>query len=131
MERATEEQRDFARSLRRNITDAERKLWYAIRKRQLDGAKFRRQAPVGDYVVDFICVERRLIIELDGGQHNEPSKRSADEQRTRWLNCQGYHVLRFWNFQVLEEFDDVLECIWQAIRDRAPEVPSPRPRGEG
>ena len=95
------------------MTDAERRLWYHLKLRQLDGQKFRKQAPIGEYVVDFVCHESKLIVELDGGQH--ASDVEYDEKRTEWLNSRGYRVLRFWNFQVFEELEPVLEAIWNAL----------------
>ena len=120
--------REFARQLRKDMTDAERWLWYELKAKRFDDRKFRRQAPIGDYIVDFVCHEARLIIELDGGQHAVSVDR--DNARTAWLNTQGFRVLRFWNFQVFEDSDSVLETIWNALRV----VPSPQPsptRGEG
>ena len=100
----------FARKLRKNSTEAERLIWSHLRGRRLNNLKFRRQQPVGSYIVDFICFEKRLIIELDGGQHNENKKK--DLIRTQWLNEQGYQVIRFWNHEVLQNSKDVLEAIW-------------------
>src|SRR5947207_1314956 len=99
--------RDFARDLRRNMTDAERRLWRELRYRQQDGYKFRRQALVGKYIVDFVSFECKLVVELDGGQHADQIQ--YDEERTRWLESQGFRVLRFWNHQVFEEIDVVIE----------------------
>jgi very-short-patch-repair endonuclease len=79
----------------------------------LDGYKFRRQAPIGPYVVDFVCFEKRLVIELDGSQHAE--RTDQDEQRTRYLERQGFRVIRFWNVEVFENLDGVLECIWREL----------------
>ncbi|MBX7104181.1 MAG: endonuclease domain-containing protein [Gemmataceae bacterium] len=128
---------EFARHLRRNMTDAERRLWSLLRDRQLTGWKFRRQVPVGPYVADFACLERRLIVELDGSQHVEQS--DYDAERSTWLVEQGFAVVRFWNHQVFEEPDAVVEAIWQALgatahpqypaHERLP-VPSPL-AGEG
>ena len=98
-----------AKTLRRNSTDAERKLWYSIRSKQLDGLKFRRQHPLGNYVVDFVCLEKRLIIELDGGQH--AINKEKDIERDNWLKNEGYTVLRFWNNDVLDNLDGVLSEI--------------------
>jgi len=120
--------RDFARHLRKTMTDAERRLWHHLKVRQLDGQKFRRQAPIGIYVVDFVCFESRLIVELDGGQHAE--RVEQDEVRTAWLASRGFRVIRFWNHQVFEDLEPVLEAIWNAVRV----VPLPQPspaRGEG
>ena len=76
-----------ARALRKSMTDAERKLWRALRDKQLDGRRFRRQHPIGPYVVDFVCLERRLVIEVDGSQHGEPEQTTFDQQRTEWLGA--------------------------------------------
>jgi len=91
----TKKRIEFARQLRRRQTDAERALWARWKSRQLGGAKFRRQQPLGPYIVDFISLERRIIVELDGGQHGEDRKEERDEERTAWLNKRGYGVLRF------------------------------------
>jgi very-short-patch-repair endonuclease len=89
----------IARRLRRDQTDAERPLWFKLRDRRLAGWKFKRQVPIDRFVVDFLCVERKLIIELDGGQHNLSSQR--DNERTALLEAMGYLVLRFWNNDVM------------------------------
>jgi very-short-patch-repair endonuclease len=103
-----------ARWLRRNLTDAERRLWSKLRRRQVDGHYFRRQAPIGPYVVDFICLERRLIVELDGGQHaSDP----ADAVRTKWLEGEGYRLVRFWNNEALSNPESVVERIRSALRN--------------
>jgi very-short-patch-repair endonuclease len=108
----------FARSLRRNQTDAERCLWNLLRAGQVNGLKFRRQHPIGSYIVDFYCATHRLIIELDGGQHAEEAERDA--LRTRWLNLHGYRVLRFWNHEVLTQSEAVLEAILLAAKNPHP-----------
>ena len=100
-----------ARKLRRNCTDAERKLWRHIRRRQLNGLKFRRQQPLGDYIVDFVCFEARLIIELDGGHHSEEKNKSKDMEREKNIQEMGYRVLRFWNNEVMNNISGVLEAI--------------------
>jgi very-short-patch-repair endonuclease len=107
--------RDRARSLRKSSTPAEHKLWMRLRNRQLDGVKFRRQQPIGQYVVDFFCLEARLVIELDGGWHGEDLKRVEDEQRTAYLESQGYLVMRFWNNEVTEDNRGVLERIAERL----------------
>ncbi|HEX3498505.1 MAG TPA: endonuclease domain-containing protein [Stellaceae bacterium] len=120
-----------ARRLRSNQTDVERLLWSRIRDRQLSGFKFRRQVPIGRYIVDFVCRERSLIIELDGGQHGSTTK--YDAERTRWLEQHGWHLLRFWNNDVTENIDGVLETI-PATVDAALSSPHPVPlpqAGEG
>ncbi|MBL8630005.1 MAG: endonuclease domain-containing protein [Rhodospirillaceae bacterium] len=98
-----------ARQLRRSQTDAEILLWSRIRARQLCGAKFKRQVPVDNFAVDFLCFEARLIVELDGGQHAEQNEKDAE--RTRKLEGFGYHVLRFWNNDPMSNVDGVLTAI--------------------
>lgn len=110
------EQIAFARQLRRRQTDAERTLWMRLRHKQLDGVKFRRQQPIGAYIVDFASFENKLVIEIDGGQHNEEEMRGRDEERTTWLKEGGYQVLRFWNNEVLMNMEGVLERIRKALR---------------
>jgi very-short-patch-repair endonuclease len=107
--------RDRARSLRRASTDAERKLWAHLRSRQLKGAKFRRQHPIGPYIADFACVEAKLIIELDGGGHDRDEQLHADEVRSAYLESCGYRVVRFWNNEVMENIDGVLEQIAELV----------------
>jgi very-short-patch-repair endonuclease len=106
--------RDRARRLRKEMTDAERALWAKIGQRQIDGFQFRRQFPLGQYIVDFVCFERQLVIEVDGGQHTE--QKCYDDRRTAWLENQGFQVLRFWNNEVLTELEVVLETIFSALR---------------
>jgi very-short-patch-repair endonuclease len=121
-----------ARRLRGEMTDAERKLWSVLRNRQIEGAKFRRQQPIGPFVADFVCQEQRLIIEADGGQHAESL---ADARRTEFLERVGYRVLRFWNNDILNNLHGVAEVIAGALStphpaQAAPESPSPS-GGEG
>ena len=97
-----------ARELRRNATDAEHRLWNALRNRQLANAKFVRQRPIGPFIADFACRSARIAIELDGGQHAENDR---DANRTRVIEAHGYRVIRFWNDEVLENLDGVLETI--------------------
>jgi very-short-patch-repair endonuclease len=104
----------IARRLRRTPTDAEIRLWSRIRRHQLDGFRFRRQQPIGSYVVDFFCPEARLILEVDGGQHAIDEVR--DTARTQWLEAHGYRVLRFWNHDVLANTDGVVATIRQALQ---------------
>lgn len=120
-------QRQFAKSLRQNMTDAESLLWRHLRAHRLDGQKFRRQQALGPYVVDFVHFGARVIVEADGGQHNENEK---DEARDAWLRSQGFTVLRFWNDQLLQSTDSVLEVIWAAVSSAAPSPPAPLPQGE-
>jgi very-short-patch-repair endonuclease len=119
---------NHARRLRQNPTDAEIRLWSKLRRRQINGYRFRRQVPIGPYIADFVCLERRLIIEADGGQHSDSV---TDDARTAWLERQGFRVLRFWNNDVLSNTEGVLTVIVQHL---GAETPPPRPspaRGEG
>ena len=118
-----------ARRLRRNQTDAERILWFRLRDRRLNGWKFRRQFPVDHYVVDFFCADAHLIIELDGGQH--AVRTDADAQRTKVLEAMGYMVLRYWNNDVMQNIDGVLEDVYTALERRRPEPPHPHPLPSG
>ena len=103
----------LARNLRSNPTDAEKLLWKHLRSKQIKNAKFRRQQPFGNYIVDFISFDKKLIIELDGGQHSEiPVK---DQERDNWLNGQGFKVLRFWNNDVFGNIEGVLDFIMEFI----------------
>ena len=115
-----------ARALRRNMTDAERLLWRSLRDRQMDGWKFRRQHPIRPFIVDFVCVEGKLIIEVDGGQH--ASEVREDESRCSYLTKKGYRILRFWNNEVLMETEAVLDMILATLDGYTPSPrPSPRP----
>ncbi len=107
-----------ARSLRTHPTDAERAVWTALRRQQLDGHRFRRRHPFGPYVVDFVCLAQKLAAEVDGGQH--AAERDRDAQRTAWLEARGYRVLRFWNNEVLENPDGVIEVIRAALLRHPP-----------
>ena len=98
-----------AKALRSNQTDAEQRLWYRLRAHRFMDLKFKRQKPIGRYIVDFVCMEHRLIIELDGSQHAEQV--AYDQQRDAWLHSQGYTVLRFWNNDVMQQLEGVLEQI--------------------
>ena len=118
--------KERARALRKNQTNPENKLWHALRNRRFLNYKFRRQRLIGPYIADFVCLKHRLIIELDGFQHL--NNQEYDAIRTEYLEAGGYHVLRFWNNQVLTELDLVLEAI-QLILIRLP-APSPT-LGEG
>ena len=119
----TQHAQQKARSLRENQTDAEGLLWHYLRHKQLDGHKFRRQQPIGPYIVDFACMPRKVIVELDGGQHAE--RRSHDERRDRFLQGQGYRLLRFWNNEVFENCFGVLERIYEAVQNPPPPQPAP------
>ena len=115
-----------ARSLRRDMTDAERRLWSRLRNRQIAKTKFVKQFPVGSYVADFAARSLRLVIELDGGRHSE----SRDAERTRVIEAIGYRVIRFWNNDVMENIEGVLEAIAHEIHIARGEKP-PLPQGRG
>ena len=106
---------DRAKELRRSQTDSERLLWKHLRDRRLEGFKFRRQRPLGRYIVDLICLEENLIVEVDGGQHSE--QQNYDSERDDWLESQGYRVLRFWSNQVLSDVEAVKEVILATLED--------------
>ena len=112
------------RSLRSNMTDAERLLWKRLRGCQIQGFKFRRQHPFGDFILDFVCLERKLAIEIDGGQHNESAQ---DQIRDQALENAGFRVVRFWNNQVLNELDAVVEAIWLELGRLNPHPSNPPP----
>jgi very-short-patch-repair endonuclease len=120
-----------ARRLRRDQTRAERELWFRLRDRRLAGWKFRRQFPIDRFVVDFFCADAHLIIELDGGQHSV--RLEADAQRTKILEAMGYLVLRYWNNDVVENIDGVLEDIATTLEQHRSEPPHPSlsPPGRG
>jgi very-short-patch-repair endonuclease len=101
----------LARRLRSSMSEAEKKLWYHLRAHRFCGASFRRQAPIGHYVVDFVCHDARLIIELDGGQHAMANAAKLDQRRTAWLTARDYRVLRFWNSDVFSNMEGVLETV--------------------
>jgi len=122
---------DLARSLRKNQTDAEECLWRCLRNRQLTGYKFRRQYAIGSYIADFVCLNRWLIVEIDGGQHSIESAIVHDNARTAYMNNQGFRVLRFWNNDVLNNTKIVLESILSRLQEQ-PLTPTLSPeRGEG
>ena len=113
---------EHAKALRKTMTDAERALWYHLRGHRFTGVKFKRQKPIGPFIVDFVALEHRLVIEVDGGQHADDA--NGDRERDAWLAAHGYQVLRFWNNQVLQELPAVLERIDAMI---GAEPPSPLP----
>ena len=118
-----------AKTLRSHQTEAEQRLWYHLRAHRFMDLKFKRQKPLGRYIVDFVCVERLLIIELDGGQHAE--QRVYDQHRDAWLRDQGYTILRFWNNEVMQQLEGVLEKIRLTL-SAEPSPPAPLPlAGEG
>ncbi len=120
----------YAKDLRRRSTDAEQILWSHIRAKRLEGLKFRRQHPIGKYIVDFICLERKIVIELDGGQHTEPEKREYDRERDNWLEKEGYRVLRFCDNDVLLNIRGVLEVIREDCIKHPPLHPLPSREGK-
>jgi very-short-patch-repair endonuclease len=109
---STSIRRAAARKLRANTTPHERTLWRALKEIPLEGSHFRRQAPIGPYIVDFFCPAKRLIIELDGGHHNDDEQAKRDAERQCWLESEGYRVVRFWNSQISRELNAVLERIY-------------------
>lgn len=117
----------FAKSLRKHSTDAELKLWHHLRGKRMLSLKFRRQQPIGPYIVDFVCCDRKIVIECDGGQHLESEK---DLSRDAWLTRQGYRVLRFWDNEILLNLDDVLETIYRMCTDHPPSDSLPSREGE-
>jgi very-short-patch-repair endonuclease len=123
--------RTNARALRRNSTDAERVLWSELRDHRLNGAGFRRQVPVDDYIADFMCHAAKLVIELDGGQHFSDRGEQADAARSAVIETKGFQVLRFSNHDVMTNRVGVLETIATAIAERAPTLTLPRKRERG
>ncbi len=119
-----------ARSLRKDMTDAERRVWFALRDRRFAGWKFRRQVPFDQYILDFVCFDAKLVIEVDGGQHDE--RTAYDARRSAHLEKSGFRVLRFWNNEVLGNLDGVLTVIDLNLRadGEAPSPLAPLPRGE-
>ena len=112
----------LAKGLRKRSTDVEQLLWGRLRAGRFEGIKFRRQHPIGQYITDFVCLKRKLIIELDGSQHALPEEILRDRQRDAWLEIEGYTVVRFWDNEVLTNTNGVLE----AIRERLYKTPSPQ-----
>lgn len=123
----SERQRRRAKQLRREMTEAERKLWYALKAHRFSGLHFRRQVPMGAYIADFICHSRRLVIEVDGEQHGFERGSEQDRKRDAWFASQGYRVLRFWNGQVLRERQSVLDTIYANVANDAPTLESGTP----
>jgi very-short-patch-repair endonuclease len=117
-----------ARMLRRNSTRPEKKLWDRVRAGQLGGFQFRRQFPIGEFIVDFCCREHRLVIELDGSQHAEPIAAAQDRERTRLISARGYRVIRFWNEDILKNLDGVVELIFAELGLPPPNLPLVRGR---
>ncbi len=101
--------------LRKNSTIQERRLWNLLKNRQFHNLRFKRQVPIGNYIVDFLCLEKHLVIEIDGGQHNEPENIEYDKCRTQFLESNGYKVIRFWNNDIFKNIDGVMEEISKHI----------------
>jgi very-short-patch-repair endonuclease len=120
--------RSNARALRKNSSNAERLLWVALRNHRLNGASFRRQVPIGNYIADFVCHAARLVIELDGGQHFSNESERADTARSVVIEAKGFRVLRFSNHDMTTNRPGVLETIATAIAERAPTLALPRKR---
>ena len=118
----------IAKRLRQEATDAERVLWREVRAHRFAGLKFKRQEPLGLYVVDFVCYEAKLIVELDGGQH--ANRQESDAERTRWLESRGFRVVRFWNNDVLTNTAGVMQEIEKEITRHSPPLPDPLPQEE-
>lgn len=112
---------EFARALRKNPTDAERRLWFLLREKKLAGYRFRRQQPIDPYVADFFCTFSKLIVELDGDQHGADENMAKDRARTEWLENRGYRVLRFPNREVFKSPAYVTEAIWRALNTPHPD----------
>ncbi len=106
-----------ARNLRKDMSDAEWKLWQRLRGGQIEGFRFRRQHPIGVFIADFVCLEKCLIIEVDGAQHAEPAQVVHDAKRTQWLEARGYQVLRFWSNEIAENLDGVIDAIWNELQE--------------
>jgi very-short-patch-repair endonuclease len=122
--------RKHARTMRKQPTEAERRLWTMLRDRRFSAHKFRRQVPMGPFIADFLCYDARLIVEADGGQHCESA---ADARRTAWLESQDFRVLRFWNHEILSQPRDVMDRLYTALITPSPRsaAPSrPLPQGE-
>ena len=115
-----------AKTLRTNQTDAEQRLWYHLRAKRFMGLKFKRQKPIGPFIADFVCLEHKLIIEADGGQHGDVD----DQRRDEWFTAHGFKILRFWNHEILGETEAVLERIREAVFQPFPPTPLPS-KGEG
>jgi very-short-patch-repair endonuclease len=122
-----------ARTLRRDMTEAEQKLWWHLRHLPVEGTHFRRQATIGPYFADFACHHHPSVIEVDGSQHGDAAGLSADDKRTAFLTSSGYRVLRFWNNEVLDDIDAVMEVIHAALSETEallPPTPNPSPPRE-
>ncbi len=109
-----------ARDLRKTMTVPERKLWRALSDRKVSGFRFRRQHPIGLFIADFVCLERQLVVEVDGSQHTENDQIEHDTRRTEWLQAEGYRVIRFWSNDVMQSIDGVVQSILEAATNASP-----------
>jgi very-short-patch-repair endonuclease len=117
----------FAKQLRKHQTDVEKLLWSKLQNRQIEGVKFRRQESIRGYIVDFVCFEKKIIIELDGGQHNSTDGKTYDINRSHLLEAGGFKVLRYWNSEIMENIEGVIEQISSVVLNTEPSSrPSPR-----
>lgn len=110
-----DEKYNLARTLRKNSTNTERIIWSFVRNRKFCNLKFKRQVPIGNYIVDFLCEEKKLIIELDGGQHNTPENKILDSQRSQYLESKGYKIVRFWNNEVSNNLEGIYERLLEIV----------------
>ncbi len=108
-----------AKEMRSNMTPAETKMWRILRGKRFQNLKFKRQVLIGNYIVDFLCEDKKIIIEIDGGQHNEELNIQSDKNRTRYLENNGYKVLRFWNNEVMKNIDGVMEVIFREVEGKS------------
>ena len=106
-----------ARTLRKTMSQSERELWRALRAKQIDGLRFRRQHPIGRYIADFVCLERRLIVEVDGGHHTNEQQMLHDKARDHWLASEGYRVLRIPSIELFGNFEGVVDSIWATLQE--------------
>ena len=108
-----------AKEMRSNMTPAETKMWRILRGKRFQDLKYKRQVLIGNYIVDFLCEDKKIIIEIDGGQHNEELNIQSDKNRTRYLENNGYKVLRFWNNEVMKNIDGVMEVIFREVEGKS------------
>jgi very-short-patch-repair endonuclease len=120
----------LAKNLRKQSTDTEQRLWRHLKTKHIGGLKFRRQQPIGPYIVDFVCFEKKIIIELDGGQHSLPAEMKNDSRRNHWFEAQGYEILRFWDNEVLTNIQGMLEVIEAHSLNHPPLNPLPSREGK-
>jgi very-short-patch-repair endonuclease len=114
-----------ARKLRKNATESERRLWIALRTMKTRGLHFRRQAPIGPYIVDFVCHRAKLIVELDGGHHADAEQKAHDDKRTAFLESVGYRVHRFWNVETFKHEHDIADAVFVLAQRPPPDPASP------